>query len=73
MDQRIEFAMKALTTDNFSELCKAYGISRRVGYKWRERFVAEGISGMQEQSRRPNRRIKKSSQRIIIVMLFPPI
>lgn len=62
MDQRIEFAMKALTTDNFSELCKAYGISRRVGYKWRERFVAEGISGMHEQSRRPNSHANELSE-----------
>jgi putative transposase len=47
--------MKALQTDNFQALCRAYGISRRTGYKWRERFLAEGLGGMREKSRRPAR------------------
>jgi hypothetical protein len=33
MDQRIEFAMKALRTDNFRALCAEYGISTKTGYK----------------------------------------
>jgi transposase InsO family protein len=54
MDQRIEFAMKAVNCLNFAELCAEYGISRKTGYKWRERFVAQGIEGMEEESRRPH-------------------
>jgi transposase InsO family protein len=53
MNQRIEFAMEAMKTENFRELCRRYGISPRVGYKWRERFLESGKAGMQEQSRRP--------------------
>lgn len=53
MDQRIEFAMKALACSNFRELCREYGISAKTGYKWRERFVEQGIGGMEERSRRP--------------------
>lgn len=53
MNQRTEFALRALQTENFSELCREYGISRRVGYKWRERFYREGLAGMKEGSRRP--------------------
>lgn len=53
MDQRIEFAMKAVGCGNFAQLCQEYGISRKTGYKWRERFVAHGIEGMEEESRRP--------------------
>lgn len=36
---------------NFSALCREYGISRKTGYKWVERFQ-EGAS-MQDQSRTP--------------------
>ena len=54
MDQRIEFAMKALSCTNFGELCRHYGISRKTGCKWRERFVGHGLDGMAEQSRRPS-------------------
>jgi len=53
MDQKIEFAMRAVNTESFSELCREYGISRKTGYKWRERFVSQGMAGMEEESRRP--------------------
>jgi len=54
MDQRIEFALKALSAPNFRELCREYGISAKTGYKWRERFVERGLAGMAEESRRPH-------------------
>lgn len=53
MEQRIEFAMKALSSSDFGRLCREYGISRKTGYKWRERFISHGLAGMEEQSRRP--------------------
>jgi transposase InsO family protein len=54
MDQRIEFAIKAMNCSNFQALCQEYGISRKTGYKWRSRFVSEGLSGLEDQSRRPD-------------------
>lgn len=36
---------------NFSALCREYGITRRTGYKWLERF--QGGGSMQDQSRAP--------------------
>lgn len=43
-----------MSTENFRALCREYGISARVGYKWRDRFRAEGLCAMKEQSRRPH-------------------
>jgi transposase InsO family protein len=37
------------------ELCRIYGISRKTGYKWRDRFVEQGQSGLQDRSRAPRR------------------
>jgi transposase len=54
MNQRVEFAMRAVGCENFAGLCEEYGISRKTGYKWRERFVAHGLEGMEEESRRPH-------------------
>jgi transposase InsO family protein len=54
MNQRTEFVLKALQTDNFSGLCREYGISPKTGYKWQERFLQEGLAGMSEKSRRPH-------------------
>lgn len=53
MEERIEFGVRALRSENFRALCREYGITARTGYKWRERFLHYGIEGMAEESRRP--------------------
>jgi putative transposase len=53
MEQRMEFAFKALKSENFRALCQEYGISTKTGYKWRERFLRQGLEGLGEESRRP--------------------
>jgi putative transposase len=54
MEQRIEFVLRALRTENFRALCQEYGISAKTGYKWQERFLRLGLGGMEEESRRPH-------------------
>lgn len=40
MDQRTEFITRALTEEStFTDLCKEYGISRKTGYKWKQRYL----------------------------------
>ena len=54
MDQRVLFVadyMRKLYS--FSELCTRYGVSRKTGYKWVERYRDEGAEGLEERSRRP--------------------
>lgn len=53
INQRTEFVLQALKTDNFRHLCREYGISPKTGYKWKERFLADGLNGMTDESRRP--------------------
>ena len=53
MNQRTEFVLRALQSDNFKSLCQEYGISPKTGYKWRERFLQFGLNGLAEESRRP--------------------
>jgi transposase InsO family protein len=51
---RREFVTKALMQGvTFSALCREYGISRKTGYKWKQRALAEGLRRLSEQSRRP--------------------
>ena len=69
MNRRTEFAMKALQTDNFRALCREYGISPRIGYKWRDRFLQEGLSGMSELSRRPRRSPESLGEEVICRMV----
>ncbi len=54
INERTKFALLSLQPGvNFSALCEEYGISRRIGYKWKARFLTDGISGLVDQSRRP--------------------
>ena len=53
MDQKTQFALKAIKGGNFRSLCREYGISPTTGYKWKQRFLEEGLSGLEEKSRRP--------------------
>jgi transposase-like protein len=37
-----------------AELCRRHGISRQKGYKWLERYGAEGPDGLLDRSHRPH-------------------
>lgn len=69
MDQRMEFALKALVHPNFRELCREYGISAKTGYKWRERFVRHGLSGLNDLSRRPNGHAAELGEAVVCEMV----
>ena len=52
---RLEFVTLALVEEaNISCLCARFGISRKTGYKWIERFLDEGVEGLQDRSKRPH-------------------
>lgn len=40
-------------THSVVELCADYGISRKTGYKWIERYIRRGPAGLEDRSRRP--------------------
>ena len=54
MFERLHFAQD-LTSGQWTmtELCVRYGVSRNTGYKWRERWLALGVRGLEEHSRVP--------------------
>jgi transposase InsO family protein len=54
MDAKTEFVLRAMRQDSdFSALCQEFGISRKTGYKWKERFLRDGMCGLYDRSRRP--------------------
>ena len=55
MHERCKFVLEAISDQpNFSDLCRRYGISRRTGYKWLDRYEHEGPAGLYDRSRRPH-------------------
>jgi putative transposase len=69
MDQRIEFALRAMRTENFRALCAEYGISAKTGYKWQRRFLEHGMEGMAEQSRRPHSHAEQLPEGVVCEMV----
>lgn len=54
MDERVLFVADYVRElYDFTELCARYGVSRKTGYKWVDRYRHEGVEGLQERSRRP--------------------
>jgi transposase InsO family protein len=52
---RLEFVNLAMQPEiNLRELCRRFGISPTVGYKWIARYAAAGAAGLEDRSRRPH-------------------
>lgn len=55
VSQRKEFVLLASVEGaNISDLCQRFGISRKTGYKWLQRFKKEGDTGLADRSRCPH-------------------
>jgi transposase InsO family protein len=52
MDERMSFIVDVQRCEaSLAELCRRYGISRKSGYKWLERYAAGGVEALADQSR----------------------
>ena len=50
MEQRVQFIRDWLTHKyRISDLCTTYGVSRKTGYKWIERYMTHGPDGLLER------------------------
>lgn len=49
---------------SMAELCRRFGVSRKTGYKWLGRWVEGGAEALSDQSRRPHRSPRKSSDAV---------
>lgn len=51
MDERLRFIVAAKDGDeSFSELCRQFGISRKTGYKWLDRYDEHGPCGLETRA-----------------------
>lgn len=70
MELRKRFVFEALSPGaNISELCRKYGISRKTGYKWIERFRQDGSVGLEDRSRRPKTQALATSGEVVLRVL----
>jgi transposase InsO family protein len=70
MDQRTQFIADHLReTQTITELCDRYGVSRKTGYKWIDRYLRLGPAGLEERSRRPHRAPNQTADEIVAAIL----
>ena len=66
MDQKMLFLTDCVRKlIPIAESCRRYGISRKTGYKWIERFKEHGSQGLLDRSRRPHHLARSTPQEII--------
>jgi transposase InsO family protein len=65
MDERMRFIVEWERREvGFAELCRRYGISRKTGYKWADRYEAEGVEGLADRSRAPRHHPMQVSEEV---------
>lgn len=53
----------------FSQLCARFGVSRKTGYKWVERFMEHGQAGLEPLSRAPRVHPNATEERVVEALL----
>jgi putative transposase len=54
VDERMRFVIAAEKhEESFAGLCRGFGVSRRIGYKWLARYREAGVDGLLDHSRAP--------------------
>jgi transposase InsO family protein len=70
MDERTQFIAACLRHEvSMAELCRTFAISRKTGYKWLDRYVAEGPAGLVERSRTPHTHPQALEPDLVAVLL----
>jgi putative transposase len=65
VDERMRLMMAAEKQEEaFAALCRQFGVSRRVGYKWLGRYREAGVEGLLDRSRAPQHHPQAISEEI---------
>jgi len=65
VEERARFVLEYESGEiNLAELCRHYGIARKTGYKWLERFAADKLEGLQDVSRAARRHPNQTPREI---------
>jgi transposase InsO family protein len=66
-DQRREFAQAAMYCNNFSALCREYGITRKTGQKWVDRYQSQ--QPLTDRSRQPHTSPSRTPEEVELLIL----
>jgi transposase InsO family protein len=69
VDERLRFVAQLLDGEPMTEVCRAFGISRKTGYKIFDRYKEHGLEALNDRSRRPVRCANQLPQQIESLIL----
>ncbi len=69
VDLRIEFMKRVVKGETVAELCREYGISRKTGDKFKQRFRRLGEAGLLDRSRAPKIIPHKTPPEVVKLLL----
>jgi transposase InsO family protein len=69
VNERMEFVARLKAGERMSDLCREFGISRKIGYKFEQRYEEHGPRGLYDVSRRPRRLARQISPGIQTAIL----
>ena len=65
MSERHEFVLLAAQEKaNIRQLCQRFGVSSATAYKWLHRFEVDGLTGLEDVSRRPHHSPARTTQEL---------
>jgi len=65
-DQKTQFVAADLRkTLSITELCALYGVSRKTGDTWIERYLTSGPAGLEDRSRKPGSHPHQTPQHVV--------
>ena len=71
VDEKMKFIVRLIEGEKMAVLCRQFGISRKTGYRIKQRYEDAGISAIGNQSRRPLRlanRLPFQIEKLIVQM-----
>lgn len=69
MNERMKFLARLENGERMSDLCREFGISRKTGYKFLERFKQLSVLGLCDQSRAPIHSPQRTSEEVAQLLL----
>jgi transposase len=63
-EERLRFVARLLEGEAMTDMCRGFGISRKIGYKIFNRYQEQGLDALCDRSRRPVRYANQLPQQI---------
>jgi transposase InsO family protein len=70
MNERVRFVAAMLEgEESFTELCERFGISRKQGYKWKNRYEGGGVTALKDLSRAPHNHPQRIESEVVALLM----